>query len=320
MSTTKALARIADAARRVVASRAVRGVFFVVAAALCGVAVVWQWPQARGALTQLSTYALSASFVAAVASLGCAMQVWRVLLADLGSPLPMPSGARVFFVSQLSKYIPGSVWPLVAQVELGRDMGVPRQRSAAAFVLALLVANASGLCVAVVTLPLLAGYGPGPFRWLALMAPVFILVAHPRVLNPMLGWALRFTRQQPPERGLSGRGIVTAYLWSVAGWAVAGTHVGLLVLDLGARGGQVLAVAVGGFALAWSAGFAVVVLPAGAGVRDLALAAALVPVLGAASALVAALASRLFLTISDLLTGGIGLLLPRPPRRAGPDG
>lgn len=165
--------------------------------------------------------------------------------------------------------------------------------------------------MALVALPLLKGYGPDWFGWLLWAAPVFVLVAHPRILNPLLAWALRLTRQQPPERRLSSRGIVAAYLWSVAGWAVAGMHVGLLVLDLDVRGLSAFAVAVGGFALAWSAGFAVVVVPAGAGVRDLALAATLAPILGAGSALVAALVSRLLLTVGDLLAAGLALSLPR---------
>lgn len=115
------LSRFADVVRRVVASRVIRGAFFTLAVAFCAVAVGRQWPQARDALTQLGAYALSASFVAALASLACAMQVWRVLLGDLGSRLPVTAATRVFFVAQLSKHVPGSVWPLVAQMELGRD-------------------------------------------------------------------------------------------------------------------------------------------------------------------------------------------------------
>lgn len=303
------LARLSGWGARLLASRIVRGAFLALAAALCGLAVARQWPQVRASLARLDAPESLASFVAALAALGCAMAVWRVLLADLGSPLPPTGAARVFFVSQLSKYVPGSVWPLLAQMELGRDAGVPRQRSAAAFVLALLVANVSGLLVACVTLPLLSGYGPGWFRWLALAAPALLVVAHPRAVNPLLRRSLRVARQQPLTRALSRRGAAAAYLWSLSGWAAAGVHVWLLASDLGARGPRSLLVAAGGFALAWCAGFAVVVLPAGAGARDLTLAVALAPVLGFGSALVVALVSRLLFTVGDLLTAVLGLLV-----------
>jgi hypothetical protein len=58
---------------------------------------------------------------------------WRAVLADYGGRLPLAGGLRVFFLSQLGKYLPGSIWPAVAQMELGREYKVPRRVSAAAW-------------------------------------------------------------------------------------------------------------------------------------------------------------------------------------------
>ena len=102
---------------------------------------------------------------------------WRALLADLGSPLPLRAAAKVFFVGQLGKYIPGSVWPVLAQMEMGRDLGVPRPRSAAAFFLTLPIQLATGLLVTLVT--------PGwdRFGWLLLLVPVLLVLLQPKVIN-----------------------------------------------------------------------------------------------------------------------------------------
>ena len=43
--------------------------------------------------------------------------------ASSGSPLPLAVARRVFLLAQLGKYLPGSVWPVLAQTELGRDLG-----------------------------------------------------------------------------------------------------------------------------------------------------------------------------------------------------
>lgn len=271
-------------------------------------AVSNQWSGVRDSLNELEPTALMASAAAGLGALGCALLVWRTLLADLGSRLTLLAAIRVFFVAQLTKYVPGSVWPVLAQMELGRDAGVPRPRSAAAFVLALLVANASGLFVACVTLPLLASVAAERFRWLLLAAPVFLAVAHPGVLNPLLGVALRVTRREPMTTALSWRGTLTAYTWSLVGWVAAGLHVWFVTLAFAGTGRGGFLLAVGGFALAWCAGFWAFVFPAGVGIRDLALAAALTPVLGEAAALAAALVSRLLLTLVDLLAGGFGFI------------
>lgn len=62
----------------------------------------------------------------------CGMLAWRSILRGLDSPLPVRPSARVYFVGQLGKYVPGSVWTVLTQMELGRDHNVPRRRSAAA--------------------------------------------------------------------------------------------------------------------------------------------------------------------------------------------
>ena len=66
----------------------------------------------------------------------CTMLVWRALMAGVGSPLSVGVASRVLFIGQLGKYLPGSVWPVLAQMELASDHKVPRARTAAASVTA----------------------------------------------------------------------------------------------------------------------------------------------------------------------------------------
>ncbi len=53
------------------------------------------------------------------------MLAWRRVLADLGSPLHLAPAGGVFFVGQLGKYLPGSVWSIVAQAEMGTTAAHP---------------------------------------------------------------------------------------------------------------------------------------------------------------------------------------------------
>jgi len=63
------------------------------------------------------------------------------------------------------------------------------------------------------------------------------------------------------------------------------------------------ALAAGGYALAWTIGFLVVVVPAGVGVREAVLALALAGQLGPGSVVVTVLLSRVLLTAADFLLG-----------------
>jgi glycosyltransferase 2 family protein len=283
--------------------RPIRIGFLGLAVGLGAVAIVTRWDQVSASLGQLDLGPLLLSLLAAVGGSAVSMMVWRSLLTDLGSPVPVRPVARVFFVGQLGKYVPGAIWPMVAQMELGRSLGLARRRSAAAFALTMLVVFASALLVAAAALPLLGDSAPG-YRWLLLLAPVIAALLYPRVLNRLLGLAFRLLRREPLEQPLTGFGLLRAFGWSLVAWALFGLHIGILVIDLGAPAHRALPVAFGAFAIAWCAGPIIMIAPAGAGIRELALVALLAPVLSPASALVVALTSRLFLTIADLLLAG----------------
>ncbi len=67
------------------------------------------------------------------------LRQWQALLAGLGSPLRTTTAGRIFFIGQLGKYIPGSVWPVLTQMELGARAKVPRSRSASASILTMIL-------------------------------------------------------------------------------------------------------------------------------------------------------------------------------------
>ena len=161
-------------------------------------------------------------------------------MADLGSPLPLRAGLRVFFLGQLGKYLPGSIWPTVTQMELGRDYRVPQRVSVAAAAIAMLLAVGTGLLVATVLLPLGAGV-PDPYRWAAAVLPVAVLLlAAPPVQNRLLGVALRVARRAPLPAPLSLAGAGRAAAWALAAWLLYGIHVWLLARQLEAAGGLAL--------------------------------------------------------------------------------
>jgi hypothetical protein len=301
----------------------VRLAFVVVAVALGGYALARRWDRVGPALIDIGAPTAAGALVAVAAGLLATMQVWRGLLAGLGSPLPLAAAARIFFIGQLGKYIPGSMWPILAQMDLAAPYRVPRRRSATAALLTMLICLCAGLVAALTTLPLFVGRstveesvsGRAGYGWVFGAAPVLLVLLHPRLLNPVLRRLSRLVRRPAPEQPLAGRVIVTALGWALLSWVLLGAHVWLLATRLGAPTAATLPLAVGGFAFAWSAGFLVVIAPAGAGVRDLLLIATLSPVLSVGPATAVTLVSRAAMTGGDLLLAGLAAITRRPPAR-----
>ena len=304
--------------RHLAASRWVKLGLLAITLGFCSYGLYAERANMAAALHDLAWYSVAGAAVAVIAGLGCMMLSWRTLLADLGSPLPLRAAARILFVAQLGKYVPGSVWAMAAQVELARGHEVPRRRSASATVVAMLVTLATGLLVAAVALPLSSGAAARQYWWALALAPPALIALYP----PVMGWALdrvlRLARRPPLERRVSGSGVLRAATWSLAGWAFFSVHAWLLVAGVTGKGVSVLPIAAGAYALAWSVGFVLIPFPGGVGPRELALIAALAPVMPRGSAIVVAVVSRLVMTIGDLVWAAVAFGLGRGGRHPAP--
>ena len=306
-----------------------RAGLLAVAAGLAVYGLASQWDEVHAALAKLAWYDVAGAAACVIAGLGCMLLAWRALLAGLGSALPLPAAIRVMFIGQLGKYVPGAVWALAAQVELARDYDVPRRRSTAASLVGMAVTLVVGLIAAGVMLPLTSAHAAGHYWWVLAVTPLAVACLHPRVIKFGLNLALRVLRRPPLEETVGAAAMARALAWTTLGWLCYGAHAWFLVSDFAGKGGteadkgvHTFALALGGYALAWAVGFLIIFFPGGIGPREVALIAVLAPVMPSASALVVALASRVVMTIGDLVWAGTGLALgrSRATRPAAPAG
>ena len=296
-------------------TRVLKTGLLLLALVLIGLALREQGPEAWAAARQVGPAVALGSLVAVLVGLLASAMVWRTLLADLGTPLAVRSALHVFFLGQLGKYVPGSVFAIAAQMELGRSQGAPRSRVGTAGLLFMGVLVAAGLLSAAVALPLTSPAALDGYGWVLLVLPLGLVALAPPVLTRLVRVLLRVLRRDPLERPLSWRATGAALGWALVMWVAYGVHLFLLLRtqDAGGRdaGGDpnLLLLSVGAYALAWTAGFLFVIAPAGFGVREVALVVALTPVLDPGEALAVAGLSRVLMTLGDLGWAAVGALL-----------
>jgi uncharacterized membrane protein YbhN (UPF0104 family) len=304
------------AARRRVLKRWLRVIALMVALAAGGWALASRWDEVGTAWSELSSVGIAGTLISCLVASILPFFAWRALLADAGSRLPLAAGARVYFLAQLGKYVPGSVWAVVAQVDLARELQVPARRSATISLVHLALACLSALLVAAAAVPA-SSADTSSYWWVFLLVPVLVAGLHPRVVAVAFGAVARILRRPADPVHTSVRGMSVALAWFLASWVFYGLHYWFQVRDLGAgvSAGGLLLLSVGGFALAWVVGLLVVVAPAGAGARELVLALLFAAVLTPGAAVLAALLSRVVLTIIDLALAGLAVLISVRGRR-----
>jgi glycosyltransferase 2 family protein len=271
---------------------------------------------AVAALRHMSATELVAGAVLAVAFAGLNFRVWSGFARQLGATADGRVLARIFFVGQLGKYLPGPGWPVLLQGGLGRTAAQPPASTFGAALICAAFAPAVGVPVG-----LLLVFAGAPGRtdrlaWLLLPVLPLLVLLHPAVFGRLLAGAARLLRRPVLTVRLSGRAFAAGAGWQGAAWLALGAQTGLLASALHGRDPVRTAVLGAGAAvLAYCAGLFAIVLPAGLGVREGMLVLVLAPVVGTGRAAAVALVSRLLLVSADLLLAGV-VLAGRPARRS----
>ena len=251
------------------------------------------------ALGDLRWWSIPASFAAYVVGLLAIFRSWLVLLDHTGSKVSARSARRVYLVGQAGKYLPGSIWSVISQVQLGREYGISRVRMASASLVALAVSVTVALSLGCVLLPFsddeaLARY------WFALpVAAAFVFLLWQPVLNLGVGLAARVTRVRI-DHTYRGGAIAASAGWAGLANLFFGVHIFAIAQSLGVRDVRGYILSTCAYALAAGLGVVIVIAPAGAGVREAVMVAVLAPVLTFGQALTVALLSRVVATVVDL--------------------
>lgn len=295
-------------------SKALRWGFLAIAVALLGWAVVSQWDAVSASLRDLTWGAIVGALAACIVALGINAMSWRAVMRAIGLEATVPEAMRVFLLSQIGKYVPGSVWPVLAQAEFARDHGVSRPRAMTGSIVAMVVGVVTAAIVGSAGLVLAVPGALAAYWWVLVVAAGLATMLVPPVLARLVALAFRLTRRTEEPARIGAGPLLASAAWSVLMWAVLGLHAWLLLRELAP--GSDLLLATGAFAFAWLVGFLVVIAPAGAGAREAALVLALGSVATPAQALSLALVSRFLMTAADVAGLGAGIAIGA--RRRGP--
>lgn len=277
-------------------------------------AVARNWTDVSVHLGKVSWKTFAASGLAAVAGTWLTMIGWKTLLRDLGSDLHLAPASGVYFVGQLGKYLPGSLWSVLVQADIASHLKVPRRRTAVTGLLALGLALLTGLLVGLPAASfLLTRESSGFDWWLLLGIPILVVLCVPRLLNAIIDRMLRTMRREPLEKGLSTGAVIRAVVVFLLVWVCFGVHTLLLARAVAGEGAHpdLTVASMTGYALSVSLGMLTIILPAGLGAREGLLTLILSTAMPTPAAAAVAIMSRFLVTIVDVLAALGGWLYAR---------
>lgn len=231
---------------------------------------------------------------------------------SLGRCLSPGRSYRYWFVSQLTKYIPGGVWQVAARVVLYRRDGLPTAVAGA-----LTVWELAALLLTSLLLSLTGGVWASPELaalvavCAALILGLLLLSQHDRFWRALrrLGWRGAETMLDAHRRvgGAPMRVYLSLGALYVLAWLLIGTGFYWLALAVPDVLGLPWWQAVTSFTAAWAVGFLVIIAPVGIGPREAVLTILLAPRFGVTIAFSIAIVARLWWTLGEALHLGAAL-------------
>jgi uncharacterized membrane protein YbhN (UPF0104 family) len=268
-------------------------------------ATQWNKVQPRLSHIQFGWEWIGAATILVLVAYALLIEGWRRVLGAWDSHLPFPQAARIWFLSNLGKYVPGNIWSLTAMGVMARGRGLSALAAAGSSVIMQTVSLATGAAIVMITGAKLLGQ-PVLVGVSALIL-VVVLLSAPRFLPPLAVWIGSLMGRDILPPTVPATSIWTAAVASTISWLLYGLAFQLFVRGLlGTSSGEISSyIAV--YTAAYLLGFISPIAPAGLGVREFTLAAFMTQLglANEADAALVAIAARLWLTIVELVPSGV---------------
>jgi hypothetical protein len=264
---------------------------------------------------------LTLAFVTFALARALLAPAYRGLIADSYPPPPWRAVASVAWLAQMGKYVPGKIFTVAGFAWMMRRFGVPVPFGLTAVVLLTGVFMLLGL---VLSVPLmfqepLASIVPHGGLWCVLLLAAGLACLHPRILGGVANFMLRLLRRPPivvPHRKAS---YVQLVLNCLGQWFFVGLSMYFMLKSISdvPIGLKTFGVIVAASALSTTLGILVFFLPAGLGVREAVLLAALqsvIPGLSVEVLLMAILGTRVIQTLVEFFMAAVGYVILRSPK------
>jgi hypothetical protein len=270
-------------------------------AAFAALSIASRWAAFRDSFSLVdwgaSPVAMAASAVLLAAALALNPAGWILVARELGARSPTRGMTAAWFASQLGRYAPGKIWLFAGRIGYLKAEGLSLARAAAASAWELILSFASvGLVAGPAVLLSGAVSLPSSVRAAVLVAAVSAPLLP--LLPPVQKLAFRL-RGSGEYRGVRVSTALRAVALYALIWVLRGVSLWLWLTGLGIPSNGFAACA-GAAPLSWLAGYIVIVIPGGIGVREAVTGALVAPPGMLGPVVAAALGQTLLMALLEL--------------------
>ncbi len=267
-----------------------------------------QWEQIDEAPPKLNIPLLIVAQLGVLISMGIQPFGTWLIIRGLGGNLSKPQVWQAFFLGQIAKYLPGSLWSLPSRGFLYNQRGLEGQRSIETVIWETGLAVVAATLVGILTIPLLLDsiYLPLIMLEIGGFSAVFSLAS---ILLRQRGFNTWLRKHIPFAKSLlaifpylSPKIMLQALGLYIVQWVIMGASFVGIVLALGADLSALETLqTIGLFPCVWAVGLLIIITPGGIGIREALITIALGNIVNDPLPLYAAVIARLCWTAAEVV-------------------
>jgi hypothetical protein len=262
--------------------------------------LISKWNEVSDAFSQVDAINLVLSLLLGLAAMTSIGWIWVTMIVARSHNVRHRNAMAWYFTGQLGKYVPGGIWPIVGRAELAVRNGIPRLDAYASTGLSLVTTYSA----AVVTIGIGAAATTG-HRLIAVLIAISLVLAFAAFSQPSLRAAIIrvATRVSPSASSLTDpKRLARLTVVHIPAWILMSLSTSVTATAFGAK----ISIADMLFitTTSWLAGFVVVGVPGGIGVREAVFTSLAGGIIGTPMAVSLALMSRVVFIAVDL-TGAL---------------
>ncbi len=243
-------------------------------------------------------------------------KVWCILIAAFGFKVSLWHAFKIGYITNLGRYIPGKVWPVIGMSYLAKKLDISEEVSVTSWVVALIFTLPSAflagfLCTSfspeMQSLGVTKFLGPGVYWITALIFLVSLfLIFIPNKIFSLLNYILNFLKRPKINFEISIKTALAVYFGYFLCWISYGFSFWLFVSAISSQSNVPIITSIGIFIIAYQIGYLTIFAPGGIGTRELVLSIALTPFVGPIAAGIA-IAARLWNMVVEIIAAFIAL-------------
>jgi len=231
---------------------------------------------------------------------------WNLILRMLGGRLGCKRALKIFFITDLAKYVPGKVWTIVGKVYLCAKEGIPIAKTSASVVIQPLIQIIAGILIFLLSLPFWTKTNDfmNQLYFFLPLIPIGLIVLHPAIMTKLLNFVLTRLKQKPIELNIKYKDILLILLLWCGLWILTGIASYFLIISIYSFPVSQLPVVIGIFSIA---GISQFLTPSGIGVLEGVLTVLLGLYVPVHIAIFIALLARVWKTVTELVCVAIAV-------------